>query len=92
MGDAQLEATILRSCLALPKVSFVLHACPPSHLAHSLTEFDEAIHRTLKSSHAPAAFPLALYTALAMPPATLLTSLQQSLLLPPQPTGWIGCL
>ena len=49
MDDAQLESTLLRSCLALPKVSFVLRACPPSHLSHSSSEFDSAIRRTLES-------------------------------------------
>ena len=29
MGDSQLETSLLRSCLALPKVSFVLRTCPP---------------------------------------------------------------
>jgi len=32
LGDPQLEFTLLRSCLAFPKVSFVFHACPPSYL------------------------------------------------------------
>ena len=49
MDDAQLESTLLRSCLALPKVSFVLRACPPSHLSHSSSEFNTAIRRTLES-------------------------------------------
>ena len=29
MGDSQPETTLLRSCLALPKVSFILRICPP---------------------------------------------------------------
>ncbi len=29
LKDAQLECTLLRSCLALPKISFILRACPP---------------------------------------------------------------
>ena len=32
MGDSQLETAILRSCLALPKVTYVLRTCPPSHI------------------------------------------------------------
>ena len=49
MGDAQLESTLLRSCLALPKVSFVFRACPPSHLYHFSSEFDTSMRRTLES-------------------------------------------
>ena len=32
LGDSQLETTLLRSCLALPKVSCVLCTCPHSYL------------------------------------------------------------
>ena len=35
IGDSQLEFTLLRSCLALPKVSFILRTCPPSHISLS---------------------------------------------------------
>ena len=49
MGDAQLESTLLRSCLALPKVSFVFRACPPSHLYHFSSDFDTSMRRTLES-------------------------------------------
>ena len=49
MGDAQLESTLLRSCLALPKVSFILRTCPPSHIHQTAAEFDCAIHRTLET-------------------------------------------
>ena len=48
MADAQLEMTLLRSCLALPKVSFVLRACPPSHIHHSTNLFDATIRHTLE--------------------------------------------
>ena len=48
MADAQMEMTLLRSCLALPKVSFVLRACPPSHIHHSTNLFDATIHHTLE--------------------------------------------
>ena len=49
MGDAQLESTLLCSCLALPNVSFVFRACPPSHLYHFSSEFDISMRRTLES-------------------------------------------
>ena len=32
MGDSQLESSLLCSCLALPKFSFILRTCPPSHI------------------------------------------------------------
>ena len=45
----EMESTLLRSCLALPKVSFVFRACPPSHLYHFSSEFDTSMRRTLES-------------------------------------------
>ena len=52
MGDSQLETILLRSCLALPKVSFVLRACPPSaptHICQAATDFDRALREPLES-------------------------------------------
>ncbi len=49
VGDSQVECTLLRSCLALPKVSFILHACPPSHIQRTAAEFDRAICCTLET-------------------------------------------
>ena len=49
MGDSQLENSILRSCLALPKVSFVLRTCPPSHICHTTVDFDSTIRESLES-------------------------------------------
>lgn len=49
MSDAQLETTLLRSCLAFPTVSFVLRACTPCHLSSTSTDFDTALHRTLEA-------------------------------------------
>ena len=40
LEDAQLEYTLLRSCLSLPKVSFLLRACPPSHILNAAKDFD----------------------------------------------------
>ena len=48
MNDSQLETTLLRSCLALPKVAFVLRSCPPSHASNAASEFDAAIRETLR--------------------------------------------
>ena len=49
MGDSQLETTLLRSCLALPKISFVLRACPPTHICQAATDFDHALREALES-------------------------------------------
>ncbi len=49
VGDCQVECTLLRSCLALPKVSFILRACPPSHIQRTAAEFDRAIRCTLET-------------------------------------------
>ena len=48
MGDSQLETAILRSCLALPKVTYVLRTCPPSHIVSATREFDMAIREALE--------------------------------------------
>ena len=39
--DAQIETTILRSCLALPKVSFALRSCPPHLVKNATSAFDD---------------------------------------------------
>ena len=49
MGDSQLETTLLHSCLALPKVSFVLRACSPTHICQAATDFDRALRKALES-------------------------------------------
>ena len=49
MGDSQLESTLLRSCLALPKVSFVLRTCPLSHICDAVQEFDQSIRNALET-------------------------------------------
>ena len=48
LEDAQLEYTLLRSYLTLPKVSFVLRACPPSHILNAAKDFDSAMRRALE--------------------------------------------
>ena len=49
MGDSQPETTLLRSCLALPKVSFILRTCPPTHIRQAATDFDHALRLALES-------------------------------------------
>ena len=48
MGDSQLETALLRSCLALPKVTYILRTCPPSHIVCATREFDMAIREALE--------------------------------------------
>ena len=43
LQDSQMESTILRSCLALPKVSFALRTCPPGHIKEATSKFDNAM-------------------------------------------------
>jgi ubiquitin carboxyl-terminal hydrolase 44/49 len=43
LEDSQLENTLLRSCLALPKLNFALRTCPPSLLPSSTATFDSVI-------------------------------------------------
>ena len=47
INDSQLEITLLRSRLAIPKVAFVLRSCPPSHVS-TTSDFDAAIRDTLR--------------------------------------------
>ena len=49
MGDSQLESTLLRSCLTLPKVSLILCTCPPSHICLAAKEFDHAMRDALEA-------------------------------------------
>ena len=42
------HVTMLRSCLALPKVAFVLRSCPPNHVSNATFDFDVAIRDTLR--------------------------------------------
>ena len=43
LRDSQLETTLLRSCLSLPKLSFILRTCPPSYIHRASCEFDYAM-------------------------------------------------
>ena len=42
-----METTLLRFCLALPKVAFALRTCPPSHIKEATTAFDNAMREAL---------------------------------------------
>ena len=48
MRDSHLETTLLRSCLALPKVMYVLRTSPPSYIMQAARDFDEAVRETLQ--------------------------------------------
>ena len=43
LQDSQMETTLLRSCLALPKVAFALRTSPPSHTQQATVVFDNAM-------------------------------------------------
>ena len=45
--DSQMETTLLRSCLSLPKVAFALHTCPPEYIANASKVFYSAIRASL---------------------------------------------
>ena len=47
LEDSQMETILLRSCLALPKVSFSLRTCPPGHINHATGAFDNAMRDAL---------------------------------------------
>ena len=49
MGDSQLEMTLLHSCFALPKFSYVIRTCPPSHVNGAAKEFDWVMREVLQS-------------------------------------------
>lgn len=45
--DSQIELILLRSCLALPKVSFSLKTCPLSHIEQATVAFDNTMRDAL---------------------------------------------
>ena len=49
MHDSHLETSLLRSCLALPKLSYILRTCPPSSIINAAAGFDAAIKEALES-------------------------------------------
>jgi len=48
MGNAQLETTLLCSCLALPKTSFILRTCPRNHIVHLVLDFYSSIRKSVE--------------------------------------------
>ena len=48
MSDSHLETTLLHSCLALPKVTYVLCTSRPSYIEQAARDFDEAVRETLQ--------------------------------------------
>ena len=47
LQDSQMEATLLRSCLSLPKVAFALRTSPPSHIQQATLAFDNTMLEAL---------------------------------------------
>ena len=47
LEDSQMETALLRSCLALPKVAYLLRTCPPALFQQSLGSFDHIMRDAL---------------------------------------------
>ena len=47
LQDSQMESTLLRHCLSLPKISYSLRTCPPDFVREATTVFDDLIRDTL---------------------------------------------
>ena len=47
LQDSQMEATLLRSCLSLPKVAFAFRTSPPSHIQQATLAFDNTMLEAL---------------------------------------------
>ena len=47
LQDSQMESTLLRSCLALPKVSYVLRTCPSELIRDALSCFDDSMREAI---------------------------------------------
>ena len=69
LQDSQMATSMLRSCLAVHKMSFTLHSCPPSYIQEAVTAFDNSIEDDLsdlaggplpKWSWLEASFPISL--------------------------------
>ena len=48
LEDSQLQTTLLRSCLSLPKFNFALRTCPPSVILKATSAFDAAVREALE--------------------------------------------
>ena len=49
LADFQIETSLLRSCLALPKLSYILWTCPPGHIQQVIQSFDIALTEALEA-------------------------------------------
>ena len=49
LGDSQMETTLLRSCLSLPKLSYALRTCPPCKTTEATRAFDLVIRESLEA-------------------------------------------
>ena len=47
LEDSQMETTLLRFCLSLPKFNFILRSCPPPHIRHATSAFDALMREAL---------------------------------------------
>ena len=47
LEDSQMETTLLRSCLAMPKFNFALRSCPPSYIRSATSAFDALMRECL---------------------------------------------
>ena len=53
LEDPQLELHLLRSCAALPKITFSMRTCDPFSISTCLDQFDNAVHLYLESITGP---------------------------------------
>ena len=95
LEDSQMETTLLRSCLAMPKFNFSLRSCPPSSIKQATTAFDDLMRESLsdlaggplpdwawKKASLPSSLGgLNLRSATLHAPAAFISSLDQSKLL-----------
>ena len=47
LQDSQMETSLLRSCLSLPKVAYALRTCPPGYIRQALMAFDDTMRESL---------------------------------------------
>jgi hypothetical protein len=48
IDDPQVELSLLRSCMGMPRFTFALRSAAPSHIKHALEEFDDLMSKTLQ--------------------------------------------
>ena len=47
LEDSQMETTLIRFCLGLPKIAFTLQTCPPSLIQRALMAFNDSLRDIL---------------------------------------------